>query len=156
MPSEEVEAFMIAESAVAVRSLKLVKEPESWYTDWLTAMRLDAWNPLGDVPERIAGYLKESADERRLRFSNLLVEAIPETRRAPLVLFRILPTAVHLATAQAFGDSSRPRRFEPNRSKSSRRSPTARSATENCSPAARSAPHAETHSGTNSGSAKTD
>ena len=103
--AEEVEAFMIAESAVAVRSLKFVKEPEPWFTDWLTAMRLDAWNPLGNVPERIAGYLAESDDKRRLRFSNLLVESIPEARRAPLVLFRIFPAAVHLATALAFDDS---------------------------------------------------
>jgi len=103
--SEEVEAFMIAESSDAVRLFKLVKKAGPWYVNWLTAMRFDSWNPLGDVPERIAGYLKKSSDERRLQFSNLLVEAIPETRRAPLVLFRLFPTAVHVATALAFGDS---------------------------------------------------
>ena len=102
--SEEVEAYMIAESADAVRSLELVRNPKPWYADWLTAMRLDSWNPLGNVPERVAGYLEESSDQRRLRFSNLLVEAIPEARRAPLVLFRLLPTAVHVATALAFDD----------------------------------------------------
>ena len=104
--AEEVEAFMIAESTDAVRSLELVRNSEPWYADWLTAMRLDSWNPLGNVPERVAGYLKESSDERRLRFSNLLVEAIPEARRAPLVLFRLFPTAVHVATALAFDDST--------------------------------------------------
>lgn len=104
--SEEVEAFMIAESAVAVRTFGLVQKTDSWYVDWLTAMRLDSWNPLGDVPERVAEYLKESDDERRLLFSNLLVEAIPEARRAPLVLLRIFPKAVHVATALAFGDST--------------------------------------------------
>lgn len=103
--AEEVEAFMIAESAIAARNHKLVSEPQPWYADWLTAMRLDAWNPLGNVPERIAGYLGQSSDERRLLFSNLLVEAIPEARRAPLVLFRLLPTAVHLTTALAFGNT---------------------------------------------------
>jgi hypothetical protein len=103
--SEELEAFMIAESAHAVQLLKLVKKAESWYVDWLSALRLDSWSPLGNVPERIAAYLEQSSDERRLRFSNLLVEAIPEARLAPLVLFRILPTAVHVATALAFGDS---------------------------------------------------
>ena len=103
--AEEVEAFMIAESAEAVRVYKLIKKPEPWYVDWLTALRLDAWNPLGNVPERIGGYLQQASDQRRLQFSNLLVEAIPEARRAPLVLFRLLPTAVHLTTALAFGDS---------------------------------------------------
>ncbi len=109
--AEEVEAFMIAESADAVRVLQLVKKAEPWYADWLTAMRLDSWNPLGNVPERIAGYLKQSSDERRLQFSNLLVETIPETRRAPLVLFRLLPMAVHLATVQAFGISEAARKI---------------------------------------------
>jgi hypothetical protein len=103
--AEEVEAFMIAESAEAARLLKLVNKPEPWYADWLTALRLDAWNPLGNVPERIGEYLQQSSDERRLLFSNLLVAAIPEARRAPLVLFRLLPTAVHLTTAMAFADS---------------------------------------------------
>ena len=103
--AEEVEALMIAESVVVVRTLGLVKEPEPWYADWLTAMRLDAWNPLSDVPERIADYLQMSADERRLHFSNRLVDTIPEARRAPLVLFRILPKAVQLVTAQAFSNA---------------------------------------------------
>jgi len=104
--AEEVEAFMIAESVVAVRTLGLVKDPEPWYSDWLTAMRLDAWNPLSDVPERVTEYLQKSANERRLYFSNRLVDTIAEARRAPLVLFRILPTAVQLATAQAFNDTA--------------------------------------------------
>lgn len=100
--AEEVEAFMIAESAAEVCDHQLCTKPEQWYADWLTAMRLDSWNPLGNVPERVAGYLKESADERRLQFSNLLVEAIPESRHAPLVLFRVFPMAVQIATALAF------------------------------------------------------
>ena len=100
--AEEVEALMIAESVVAVRTYRLCREPEEWFADWLTAMRLDSWNPLGDVPERVAGYLGDSPDERRLQFSNLLVESVPESRHAPLVLFRVFPLAVQVATALAF------------------------------------------------------
>jgi hypothetical protein len=103
--SEEIEAFMIAESTVMVRRCSLVKDAEAWYPGWLTAMRFEAWNPLGDVPQRVKGYLKLAGTERRLEFSDILVRVIPESRQAPLVLFRILPTAVHVATAQAFGDS---------------------------------------------------
>lgn len=102
---EEVEAYVVAESAHAVRALKLVMTPDPWYAEWLQGMRLESWNPLGNVPERIASYLEQSADERRLQFSDLLVEAIPEARLAPLVLFRILPTTVHVATALAFRDT---------------------------------------------------
>lgn len=103
--SEELEAFMIAESAHAARLLKLVRQDEAWYANWLSAMRLDAWGPLGNVPNRVAAYRAQSSDERRLQFSNQLVELIPEARLAPLVLFRLLPTTVHVATALAFGDA---------------------------------------------------
>lgn len=103
--SEEIEAFMVAESAEAVRLFKLVKSADPWYAEWLKAMRLESWNPLGNVSERIAGYLEQSGDERRLHFSNILVATIPEARRAPLVLFRLLPTAVHLTSVLAFGDT---------------------------------------------------
>ncbi|MHB8898819.1 MAG: hypothetical protein ACYC6Y_08750 [Thermoguttaceae bacterium] len=109
--SEELEAFMIAESACAARTLNLLKGDQAWYVSWLSAMRLDSWNPLGNVPQRIAAYLAESGDQRRLQFSNLLVEVIPQARLAPLVLFRILPTTVHVATALAFGNANGAERF---------------------------------------------
>ncbi len=109
--SEELDAFMIAESTHAAQTLKLVKKPESWYAGWLSAIRRDSWNPLRDVPGRVAAYLTQSSDERRLHFSNQLVEVVPEARQAPLVLFRLLPTAIHVATALAFGDTKGAEKF---------------------------------------------
>lgn len=104
MAAEEIEAFLIAESVVAAARFALVKEVRPWYVSWLTTMRLEAWAPLSDIPKRVAGYLEKSADERRLDFSDILVRAVPEARRAPLVVFRLLPMASQIATAQAFGD----------------------------------------------------
>ena len=115
--SEEVEAFMIAESAEAVRLFQLVKDAESWYVQWLTAMRFDSWNPMGNMPERVAAYLEKPSDERRLQFSNVLVEVIPDSRHAPLVLFRLLPTAVHVATALAFGDREKAAKIRQEQAK---------------------------------------
>lgn len=103
--AEEVEAFMAAESAKAAARFGFSAGAESWYAEWLLKMRLDSWNPLGDVSGRVREYLAKTDDQRRLEFSNVLVEAIPESRHAPLVLFRLLPTAVHVATALAFDDA---------------------------------------------------
>jgi len=53
---------------------------------------------------RVAQYRSKSADDRRLALTDVLLQVLPESRRAPLVLFRLMPLAVHIATALAFGD----------------------------------------------------
>lgn len=104
MAVEEVEAFLIAESTAAAAQFALVKEVRPWYLAWLTAMRLETLAAVGDVPARVAGYLEKTPDQRRLDFSDILVNVVPEARRAPLVIFRLLPLAAQIATVQAFGD----------------------------------------------------
>jgi hypothetical protein len=54
---------------------------------------------------RIQYYASKSADDQRLAFSNILTAAQPEASRAPLVLLRLVPAAVEIATALAFGKS---------------------------------------------------
>jgi hypothetical protein len=54
---------------------------------------------------RIAYYVSKPATEQRLAFSNILSVAMPEATRAPLILLRLLPPAVQIATALAFGKS---------------------------------------------------
>ena len=48
-------------------------------------------------------YRAKTPDQRRLAFSNVLATVVPESRRAPLVLFRLLRPAVQIVTALAFG-----------------------------------------------------
>jgi hypothetical protein len=43
---------------------------------------------------------------RRLALTDILVSVLPESRRAPLVLFLLFPLAVQIATAAAFGDDA--------------------------------------------------
>jgi hypothetical protein len=40
-------------------------------------------------------------------FSSALERALPEARKAPLVIYRLYPRAVRIATAIAFGDALR-------------------------------------------------
>ena len=55
-------------------------------------------------PETAAELYRTPGDARRLAFQRVLDKAIPESRRAPLVLLRLLPLAAGIATATAFGN----------------------------------------------------
>ena len=98
----EIDCYMIAESAVAVEKARFIRESSPWYAGWLAALRLG--EPAGGCRERIEDYARRSADARRLALSNTLLKVLPESSRAPLVLFRLLPLAVQLVTALAFHD----------------------------------------------------
>jgi hypothetical protein len=105
MTKVEIEMYQIVESACAVREFRYSKSDDGWYLTWLARLRLgDA--ALTETPSRrIAGYQAMNSDKRRLALVDVLLKVMPESRGAPLVLFRLLPLAVHLATAQAFGDT---------------------------------------------------
>jgi hypothetical protein len=100
----EIEALLVVEATVAARDHAYVPSKDGWFGDWLTRLRFgDEAGSLGGQT-RLSTYLKQSPDERRLAFSDVLAEVFPESRRAPLVLFRLLPPAVHIVVSLAFGD----------------------------------------------------
>ncbi len=74
---------------------------------WLARLRLGALSADVNVVRRFAQYASKTTDDRRLAFTDVLARALPESRRAPLVLFRLVPLALHVATALAFGDRGR-------------------------------------------------
>ena len=107
LATEQIEVYQIAESAAAVRQCGYVAPPDAWYLPWLARLRLGDRGSAPDVLERCNNYLTATADGRRLAFTNILAGVLHESRRAPLVLFRLLPLSIHLATAMAFGDRRR-------------------------------------------------
>jgi hypothetical protein len=105
----EIELYQIAESAAAVRDSGYVGTKDDWYLHWLARLTLgDAVAHAAHV-ERVEEYLAKTPDDRRLSFTDVLGDVLPESRRAPLVLFRLVPSAVWIATALAFGDHGRAR-----------------------------------------------
>jgi len=100
----EIEVFQIAESAAAARELGYTSGPVEWYVEWLSALRIPPRELDRKFHQQCLQYLAMSADERRLAFSDALGRVLPESRQSPLVLFRLLPMAVRIATAAAFGD----------------------------------------------------
>jgi hypothetical protein len=102
----EIELYQIVVSAVAAIEGGHVHGADDWYLQWLSEFRLGLIHADGRVAKRLAYYLSKTADARRMAFSNILATALPESRRAPLVLFRLVTPAVQIATALAFGDTT--------------------------------------------------
>jgi hypothetical protein len=100
----EIELYQIAVSAGFVRDRAYAGMEDEWYLRWFTRLRLGEPHADEKVSRRLADYVSKTEDERRLAFTNVLARVLPESRRAPLVLFRLLPLAVKIATALAFDD----------------------------------------------------
>jgi hypothetical protein len=99
----ETDLYQLAECALAVRAGGYVPAADAWFPGWLIRLRFDP-SRIETHAARVEEYLGLSADERRLKFTDVLAHVVPESRRAPLVLFRLFPLAVHIVTQVAWGD----------------------------------------------------
>lgn len=102
----EIEVFQVVESAAAAAEYGYTQSDDDWYLQWLGRLRLGESLAEPRISARIAEYQSKTPDNRRLALTDVLLKVLPESRNAPLVLFRLVPLAVHLATALAFGDHS--------------------------------------------------
>lgn len=102
----EIEVYQIAESGAAAQEFGYTGATE-WYVEWLSRVRLTADQVTPAARKGLAEYLALSGEKRIARFEGALAKILPESTRAPLVLFRLLPTGVQIATALAFADHGR-------------------------------------------------
>jgi len=102
----EIEIFQIAVSTATGAEAGYVTTDNDWYLRWLARLRLGEMHADEKVIRRLEHYLSKTSGDRRLAFTDVMASALPESRRAPLVLFRLLPSAVQIVTAQAFDDDS--------------------------------------------------
>ena len=103
----EIEVFQVVESAVAASEYGFTKPDGDWYLQWLGQLRLGESLSDPKTFAQIAEYQSKTPDARRLALTDVLLKVLAESRRAPLVLFRLVPLAVHVATAVAFSDHGR-------------------------------------------------
>jgi hypothetical protein len=101
----EIDVFQVAVSTAEAQSRGYVKDV-AWFADWLKRLRLEPGTDTELVQQRLARYLELSSEERRVAFSRVLERTFPEATRAPLVLYRLLPLGISIATALAFGDQA--------------------------------------------------
>jgi hypothetical protein len=100
----EIDIFMVAEACDAARDRRYVPDVDGWFQPWLTRLRLGEFGVNDAVSQRLEHYRGCAADDRRKAFVMVLERTMPSARQAPLIVYRLLPIAVSIATALAFDD----------------------------------------------------
>lgn len=102
--TEEIEIYQTAEAAAAAVRHGYADGSDDWFLLWLARIRLEEWavNPAAQM--RLREHFTQSSEERALALTDTLAAILPQSMKAPLVLFRLMPLAVELATALAFDD----------------------------------------------------
>lgn len=102
----EIAVYQIAESRTAAEELGIDTQPDDWFSRWLAKLLLGA-SIEAESLDRLAEYHTQQSRERMLAFTDVLARVLPESRRAPLVLFNLYPYSVWIAAAIALGDRVR-------------------------------------------------
>lgn len=102
----EIAVYQIAESQSAAEELDIDTQPDDWFSRWLAKLLLGESIDAESL-DRLAEYHMQPSRERMLAFTDVLARVLPESRRAPLVLFNLYPYSVWIAVAIALGDRVR-------------------------------------------------
>jgi hypothetical protein len=100
----EIDLFQAAVVALHARDHGYLHAEPPWCVEWVLRVLGSDLSARGDECDRAFQYLGMSRQEARLTFTNVLVKTLPEGGRAPLVLFRLFPGSVRIATSTAFAD----------------------------------------------------
>jgi hypothetical protein len=102
----EIEAYSCIVVGDEATAGGYVDGKDGWFLEWMFRLRLgEGYRSFFE--KRVDHYRSQTIEERRLKFVSVLQRAIPESARAPLVLFRLFPRSVRILTAVAFGDPLR-------------------------------------------------
>ena len=104
--SHEIDAYATVVVADEVTQGGYLGGPDEWLLDWTIQLRADDGHE-SDL-KRIADPYSDLPDkDRRLRLASKLQRAVPESIRAPAVLYHLFPLSVRIVAATAFGNSVR-------------------------------------------------
>jgi hypothetical protein len=110
LTKREIDLYQVVESAAAAKEFGYVGSLD-WYAGWLCRLRQADAQADPTTCTRLGEYLGEPAEKRRARFESALSKVLPESTRAPLVVFLLYPLCVQIVTAQAFADHARAARL---------------------------------------------
>ncbi len=102
----EIEAYSCLLVTDEVIQGDQLADADEWFLEWIFQLRL---GPGYDsiFQKRVDYYRSRTIEERRLKFVSMLQRVMPESKKAPLVLFRLFPRSVRTMAAVAFGDAIR-------------------------------------------------
>lgn len=98
----EIDIWQIVEAADFAKAAGFSND-ENWMRNWLGELRLGGSFGNGPVGQRVTEYVELNDDERRRHFASSLEKVYPEARKSPLVLYQLMPHAVRIVVAVAFG-----------------------------------------------------
>jgi hypothetical protein len=101
----EIEIYQIVVAAGTAGAHGYVTDG-AWFRQWLAELRVGHLDANSRAARRMTYYAEKSPKDQRLAFGNVLATALPEASRSPLILLRLVPPAVQIATALAFGKSA--------------------------------------------------
>ena len=102
----EIEAYSCIVIDEEVTEQGYLADSQEWFLEWLFRLRLGSG--YREVFEkRVDFYRSPTVEDRRKKFVSVLQHAMPDSRRAPLVLYRLFPRALRLVPAVAFADPLR-------------------------------------------------
>lgn len=102
----QIDIYLAAEAIAFTRLAGYLAADPSWIESWLGALRLDVHTEHPGVFDQLQAYASRPASDRRLAFSTALERTLAEARKAPLVLYQLLPPAVAIVVATALADSA--------------------------------------------------
>ncbi len=102
--AEEIEIYQTAEAAAAMVRHGYVVDAGDWCLTWLAKLRLEDRASDSAIEASLRSHYAQTSEQRALTLTNTLAAVLPQSMKAPLVLFRLMPLAVELATALAFDD----------------------------------------------------
>jgi hypothetical protein len=100
----EIEVYQIAVCAEELQEQGYLTRDLAWTADWLASLRLGEHYTGSRYHDRLSLYLELEQGDRSHAFVNVLQRTLPETLKAPLILYRLFPLAARIVTAVAFGD----------------------------------------------------
>lgn len=102
----EIEAYSAIVITDEVNQAGYVDNSDDWFSEWIFRLRFgERYKSVMD--QRVDFYRSPSIEARRLKFVSVIQRQVPESAKAPLVLFRLFPRAVRIVAAVAFGDPLR-------------------------------------------------
>ena len=108
LAAEEIEIYSLLVVVAEAEHSRYAKGDLAWFRDWLLRLRWgDEMNPT--ALQRMQAYGKHSDGERRRMFASFLEQALPAATKTPLIIYRLYPRAVRIATCLAFDDALRAR-----------------------------------------------
>jgi len=106
LATDEIEIYSLVVVLAEVSHGGYANGQLDWFRQWLLRLRFEQ-EFQSAARRRIEFYEPYGDNQRRHMFASIIEQALPEATKAPLIIYRLFPRSVRVATALAFADALR-------------------------------------------------